>query len=128
MHSPAIAIDWNKRLGATVTPAPTALLWIAVASIAIMLPTLIWGMPSSVDLTNHFRFALPFYDSVRSGHMSPGWLAESNSGYGDASFRFYPPAVYYLLAGARMLTGNWFAATLLTANLLFMLGGFGVYF
>lgn len=101
---------------------------IVLVSLAIMAPTLVWGIPSSRDLTNHFRFALPFYDSLRAGNFYPGWLAESNSGYGDASFRFYPPALYYLLALGRMLTGNWLAATLLTATLLFITGGMGVYF
>jgi hypothetical protein len=104
------------------------LIFVALGALAIMAPTLIWGTPSARDLSNHFRFALPFYDSLRAGHLYPGWLAESNSGYGDASFRFYPPALYYLLAFARMLTGNWFAATLLTANLLSVLGALGVYF
>ena len=103
-------------------------LGILLVSIAIMTPTLIWGMPSSRDLTNHFRFALPFYDSLRAGNFHPGWLAESNAGYGDASFRFYPPALYYLLAFARLVFGDWFAATLVTSTLLFALGGFGVFF
>jgi hypothetical protein len=100
---------------------------IVLVALAIMSPTLVWGIPSSRDLTNHFRFALPFYDSLRAGNFSPGWLAESNAGYGDASFRFYPPALYYLLAFTRMITGNWVAATLLTATLLFIMGGAGVY-
>jgi hypothetical protein len=103
-------------------------LLVVLASLAIMSPTLIWGIPSSRDLSNHFRFALPFYDSLRAGQFYPGWLAESNAGYGDASFRFYPPALYYLLAFARMITGNWLAATVLTATFLFIAGGLGVYF
>lgn len=99
-----------------------------LVSLAIMTPTLVWGIPSSRDLTNHFRFALPFYESIRAGNFYPGWLAESNAGFGDASFRFYPPALYYLLALFRMITGNWSAATLLTATLLFIVGGLGVTF
>ena len=116
--------------GFTFSPSPATrgLLWIVVVGLAVMTPTLVWGIPSSRDLTNHFRFALPFYDSIRAGNFYPGWLAQSNAGYGDASFRFYPPALYYLLAFARMITGNWLAAALLTATLLFIMGGAGVYF
>src|SRR2546428_13759318 len=126
MNSPAVTIQ-PTRIWA-LSPTMKGVLGILLVSIAIMTPTLIWGMPSSRDLTNHFRFALPFYDSLRAGNFHPGWLAESNAGYGDASLRFYPPALYYLLAVARMLTGNWHAATLVTANLLFAFGGFGMYF
>jgi uncharacterized membrane protein (UPF0136 family) len=122
------AITLNAVGSSAISPETKRLLFVVLASLVIMSPMLIWGMPSSCDLSNHFRFALPFYDSIRAGHFYPGWLAESNSGYGDASFRFYPPALYYLLALARMLTGNWFAATLLTANILSVLGGLGVYF
>jgi 6-pyruvoyl-tetrahydropterin synthase-like protein len=121
MHSIRGSVSW-------LSPETKQILWVVAAALAIMSPTLFWGMPSSRDLTNHFRFALPFYDSLRAGHFYPGWLAESNSGYGDASFRFYPPAVYYLLAFARTLTGSWLAGTLLTANVLSVTGALGVYF
>lgn len=102
--------------------------WVILVSAAFIAPTLIYGVPSNKDLLNHFRFALPFYDSLSSGQLYPGWLAESNSGYGDPSFRFYPPALYYLLALARALTGNWYVGTLLTLGLLSTLGGLGMYF
>jgi hypothetical protein len=93
-----------------------------------MSPTLVWGIPSNNDLSNHFRFALPFYDALRSGHFYPGWLADANHGFGDASFRFYPPALYYLLALSRTLAGNWYLATIITFSALSVLGAFGVYF
>jgi uncharacterized membrane protein len=96
-------------------------------SIAIILPAVFFGIPSNLDLTNHFRFALPFYDAVSNGDLYPGWLAESNGGFGDASFRFYPPALYYLMTIVRLLTGNWYSATLITFGLLFVLGAIGVY-
>jgi hypothetical protein len=101
---------------------------LVLAALAIMAPTLFWGIPSNRDLSNHFRFALPFYDALRSGHIYPGWLAEANHGFGDASFRFYPPALYYLLALARTLAGNWYAATVITFSALSVLGALGVYF
>ena len=94
----------------------------------VILPSLLWGIPSNLDLTNHFRFALPFYDSIAGGDFYPGWLAESNSGYGDPSFRFYPPALYYLLAASRFLIGNWYGATLLTFVVLSIASGLGMYF
>jgi uncharacterized membrane protein len=101
---------------------------VVLTSIAIVVPVWLYGIPSNQDLFNHFRFALPFFDALRAGHFYPGWLGESNGGYGDPSFRFYPPALYYLLAAARALSGNWYAGTLLTITFLSVLAGLGVYF
>jgi uncharacterized membrane protein len=97
-------------------------------SFVAMVPALVWGIPSNLDLTNHFRFALPFYDAIASGNVYPGWLADSNGGYGDPSFRFYPPALYYLLAAARFVIGNWYGATLVVFVGLSIAGGLGMYF
>jgi hypothetical protein len=128
MNLRTLTIQPTKGFALSLSPETKGVLWVVLVSLAIMSPTLVWGIPSSRDLTNHFRFALPFYDSLRAGNFYPGWLAESNAGYGDASFRFYPPALYYLLALARTITGDWLAATLLTATSLFILGGLGVFF
>src|SRR5262245_7097927 len=100
---------------------------VVAVSIAIILPAVFFGIPSNRDLTNHFRFALSFYDAVTSGDLYPGWLAESNGGYGDASFRVYPPALYYLMTVVRVVTGSWYAATVITFGLLFVFGAIGVY-
>jgi 4-amino-4-deoxy-L-arabinose transferase-like glycosyltransferase len=102
--------------------------WLILVSFAFIVPALIFGVPSNKDLLNHFRFALPFFDALSSGDFYPGWLAESNFGYGDPSFRFYPPALYYLLSLSRFLTGNWYVGTLLTLTLLSALSGLGMYF
>jgi hypothetical protein len=128
MNSPSITLPRKKRLAASFAPETIHVSAVAVAGLAVVLPMIFWGVPSALDLSNHFRFALPFYDALRTGHLYPGWLAESNHGFGDASFRFYPPALYYLLALARAVTGNWYAATVCTFAVLSMLGAFGVYY
>jgi len=101
---------------------------VVVISFLAIVPTIVWGIPSNLDLTNHFRFALPFYDAIVAGDLYPGWLAESNGGYGDPSFRFYPPALYYLLATARFVIGNWYGATLVVFVMISIAGGLGMYF
>ncbi|HKC64184.1 MAG TPA: 6-pyruvoyl-tetrahydropterin synthase-related protein [Pyrinomonadaceae bacterium] len=119
--------DFKSDLSSLVRRRLPVLCVIAVAVLAIS-PAIFRGIPSNIDLWNHFRFALPFYDSLQAGHLAPGWLAESNSGFGDPSFRFYPPATYYLLAACRVLTGNWYSASLLLFTLLSIIGGLGIYF
>jgi len=113
----SIAGNWQPVIG-----------FVVVTSFLVIVPAIIWGIPSNRDLTNHFRFALPFYDAIVAGDLYPGWLAESNGGYGDPSFRFYPPALYYLLAFARIVIGNWYGATLVVFVMISVAGGLGMYF
>ena len=94
---------WKSALG-NWRPA---IVFAVIVSFVVIVPAILRGIPSNLDLTNHFRFALPFYDAIVAGDPYPGWLAESNGGYGDPSFRFYPPALYYALAAARFVIGNW---------------------
>jgi hypothetical protein len=105
-----------------------AILLVLAVSFAVIVPAIVWGAPSNLDLINHFRFALPFYDGLCSGDAYPSWLAESNGGYGDPSFRFYPPGLYYLLAAARFAIGNWYGATLVVCVILSITSGLGMYF
>ena len=128
MSSPSFSLPQKKTLATSPSPELIHVIALALVGVAVIVPMILWGVPSALDLSNHFRFALPFYDGLRAGHLYPGWLAESNHGFGDASFRFYPPALYYLLAAARTVTGNWYVATVSTFAFLSMLGAFGVYY
>src|SRR5690349_11371277 len=110
------------------SPAAKHVLLVVGVSVLAVVPVLLFGVPSNRDLSNHFRFALPFYDAIAGGNFYPSWLAESNGGYGDPSFRFYPPAFYYLLAAARFLVGNWYDATLVVFVLVSIVSGLGIYF
>jgi hypothetical protein len=102
--------------------------FVVAVSILAILPVWIFGVPSNRDLSNHFRFILPFYDAIASGNFYASWLAESNAGYGDPSFRFYPPGLYYVLALFRFATGDWHVATLLTFTIVSAAGALGIYF
>ena len=104
-----------------------AWLILSVFAIVLIVPIAIWGIPQGGDLANHYRFALPFYESLQKGDIYPGWLAESNAGYGDARFRFYPPGFYYLLAAFKPLVG-WFGSSVVSFMLLSVIGCLGVYF
>jgi hypothetical protein len=103
-------------------------LLVASAAVIVMLPIVCIGIPNGADLPNHLRFVQPFLDSIRGGHWHPGWLAESNDGFGDPRFRFYPPGLYYLLIAARLITGNWYGASIATFVVLSVAGAIGTYF
>lgn len=100
---------------------------VILAATVVLVPILILGIPHGADLTNHYRFVQPFYESIREGSLYPGWLAESNDGYGDTRFRFYPPGLYYLLIAFRTLTTDWYIGSLATFLFLSIAGGLGVY-
>ncbi len=95
--------------------------------ILAMLPIYFLGMPVGADFANHYRFALPFYDEITQGNLFPAWLGESNYGFGDPRFRFYPPLLYYVLCAFRFLVGDWYLATLLVFTLFSIIGAVGVY-
>lgn len=103
--------------------------WLSVVAIGLLASCALYlyGVPYGVDLPHHYRLAQGFYEAIRGGDFYPSWLASTNGGYGDPSVRFYPPALYYILSLFRLLTGDWYVASLLTFSLLTVLGGVGMY-
>src|ERR1043165_7476751 len=88
MSSRVLQSHEAKTWSMTGSPAAKHVVFVVVVSVLAVVPVLLFGVPSNRDLSNHFRFALPFYDAIAGGNFYPGWLAESNGGYGDPSFRF----------------------------------------
>ena len=100
---------------------------IAAFVIAVMSPMLFNGITGGNDFKQHYQFAITFYEAVQNGQLYPGWSALTNFGFGDVGIRFYPPLAYYVLAGFRWMSGNWYAASLLAFSFWFFLGGVGSY-
>src|SRR6476646_1990464 len=128
MSSRVLPAQETRTWSIAASPAVRRVALVVAVSFLAILPVLVFGVPSNRDLSNHFRFALPFYDAITTGNFYPSWLAESNGGYGDPSFRFYPPALYYLLTLFRFVTGEWYVATLITIAVVAIAGGLGIYF
>ncbi len=127
MSSRALNLSQAKTMTARLLAVRKEIVIVVAVAVAAMVPAMVFGVPSNRDLANHFRFALPFYDALRSGNFYPSWLQDSNGGYGDASFMFYPPALYYLLALMRFLTRSWYVGTLATFTVIYAIGAVGVY-
>lgn len=101
---------------------------LVIAGLAALVPAMISGIPTGHDMPSHLRFAQSLYNTISSGILYPGWVAEANGGFGDPGIRFYPPALYYLLAAARALSGSWYNSLLLGFTALSILGAIGTYF
>jgi len=103
--------------------------WLHVIAIGVIgsLAVYLNGVPYGLDLPHHYRLAQGFFESIKGGDFYPSWLSFTNGGYGDPSVRFYPPALYYILSFFRLLTGDWYLATLAALSLLTVSGGAGMY-
>src|SRR6185312_2449514 len=104
--------------------------WLQVIAIGLFgsAAVYLYGVPPYLgDLPHHYRLAQGFFESIMAGDFYPSCRASTNGGYGDPSVRFYPPAIYYTLSFFRLLTRDWYIATLLTLSLLPVLGCLGMY-
>jgi uncharacterized membrane protein len=106
---------------------PQAYLMIAAIGGAACLPLYLYGLPLVLDLNHHYRTVLGFYESIVSGNYYPSWHPSTNGGYGDLSVRFYPPALYFMLSAFRLITHDWFLASLLAATSWAITGALGMY-
>jgi hypothetical protein len=105
-----------------------SVLIVGAVGVLVLAPSIFKGIPRGNDLAHHYRVAIPFYESLGKGELYPGWNSRPGNGYGDTSFRLYPPFFYYLLSACRAITGSWYDGTLLLFTLLSVTGGLGVYF
>jgi uncharacterized membrane protein len=104
--------------------------WLQVVALGLLgsIALYLYGLPPPTgDLAHHYRLAQGFFESMKGGDFYPSWLASTNGGYGDPSVRFYPPALYYILFFFRLLTRDWYLATLLTLTLMTVVGCVGMF-
>ncbi|HYW73056.1 MAG TPA: 6-pyruvoyl-tetrahydropterin synthase-related protein, partial [Pyrinomonadaceae bacterium] len=58
------------------------------------------------------------------GNIYPAWQHLSNAGYGDGSFRIYPPLIYFTLSGIRLFAVDWMFSFQLLVVLMSAAGSF----
>jgi hypothetical protein len=69
-------------------------IWLAIFSVLICLPLLIWGLPYGGDPGYQSVSYFAFRGAILSGEMFPKWLPHVNNGLGGGNFYFIPPFVY----------------------------------
>ncbi|NET72891.1 MAG: hypothetical protein F6K62_18750 [Sphaerospermopsis sp. SIO1G2] len=69
---------------------------LALATIAINLRMIRYGMNGLGDLLWHITWVQHFSQGIAEGIWYPRWLAGTNYGYGSPTFVFYPPLAYYI--------------------------------
>src|SRR5882724_6629477 len=102
--------------------------WLLIGAAICVLPMIIWGVPNGPDLPSHLRFAQAFSESIEQGNIYPAWQHEANAGFGDGSFRIYPPLLYYALFVSHLFVRDWFLSLSMVACLFAIAGACSVFY
>ncbi len=112
-------------------------LWLAddvrfVAAVAIL--SLLAGLPllqlkemSGHDSTAYLPRFVEFYEGLKGGAIVPRWAPDLGAGYGEPTFNFNPPLLYYIGSFFHALGFTFIASEDLTALVLLFVAGAGMY-
>lgn len=96
--------------------------------------TLLAGLPlfqfklmSGHDSLAYLPRYVEFYENLRHGEIVPRWASDLGAGYGEPTFNFNPPLLYYLVAAFHALGFTFIAAENLAIFALLLTAGIGMY-
>ncbi len=102
-------------------------LLLAFSAVLFIAPMALIGVYNGGDIPHHAQLAGTFEKGIRSGDFYPDWGADENAGYGGVAVRLYQPAVPFLWAAFRVISGSWHTAAWMLFFVFAVVGGFGVY-
>ena len=79
------------------------------------------------DSVPYFLRTIEFYEGLRSGNVFPRWAPDFAYGFGEPTFNFSPPVVYYLTAFFHVIGFSFLSAENLAAFAILVLSGLGMY-
>jgi uncharacterized membrane protein len=102
-------------------------LLILAASLLLMLPAFLHGIPNGDDAAMHYRRHADFIEALREGVWYPRWLPRSNFHQGTPVMLYYPPLPYYVTAAFNVIVNAPFAALTLGCWLGLLMSGLSMY-
>ena len=102
-------------------------LLILAASLLLMLPAFLHGIPNGDDAAMHYRRHADFIEALREGVWYPRWLPRSNFHQGTPVMLYYPPLPYYVTAALNGIVNAPFVALTLGCWLGLLLSGLSMY-
>ena len=79
------------------------------------------------DALAYLPRSVEFYQGLSSGHVFPRWAPDFAYGYGEPTFNFNPPVVYYLTALFHVIGFGFIGAQNLALFGILVLAGLGMY-
>jgi hypothetical protein len=95
----AIGTQGIDRPAATLARRQRPILLLLLLSVGLLLPMLIWGLPSTGDdSASHLRWQYFYGRQMWDGDPFPRWIRDLADGFGSPAFFIYPPLPHYVAA------------------------------
>ena len=117
------ANEIKQRLG----PHLPYLAVLGLATLLAGIPLFQFELMTGHDFLAYLPRSFEFYQGLNSGQVFPRWSADFAFGYGEPTFNFSPPVVYYLTAFFHVIGFSFLSAENLAAFAILVLSGLGMY-
>ena len=117
------ANEIKQRLG----PHLPYLAVLGLATLLAGIPLFQFKLMTGHDFLAYLPRSFEFYQGLNSGQVFPRWSADFAFGYGEPTFNFSPPVVYYLTAFFHVIGFSFLSAENLAAFAILVLSGLGMY-
>ncbi|WP_036165272.1 hypothetical protein [Massilia sp. 9096] len=95
----AIGTQGIERLTTGLARRPRPVLLLFFVSLGLLLPMLIWGLPSTGDdSASHLRWQYFYSRQMWDSDPFPRWIRDLADGFGSPAFFIYPPLPHFVAA------------------------------
>jgi hypothetical protein len=114
-------------LRAAYSPHVSFLAALGALTLLAGLPLFQFKLMSGHDSLAYLPRYVEFYQGLRDGEIVPRWAADLGAGYGEPTFNFNPPALYYLVSAFHAIGFTFIASEDLAVFVLLLAAGAGMY-
>jgi hypothetical protein len=125
----ARAVSWGplRSAGDRLRPHLPYLGGLVLITLLVGLPLLQFKIMGGHDALAYLPRSVEFFEGLKEGQLFPRWAPDLGAGYGEPTFTFNAPLIYYLTAVFHAMGLGFVAAQNLALLLLLLLAGLGMY-